>query len=207
MTPIYHITHLRNLPLILKHGGLYANSLRLERGIDHVNIAHASIQERRATTKVPLVPGGVLHDYVPFYFAPRSPMLYSIHRGNVEGYNEGETPILHVVADVEALAATSQPFVFTDGHAIMAFTNFYADLRELDKVDWEIMRARYWNDTLEDNDRVRRRNAEFLVHQFVPWQLIQEIGVMYKAVGDTVEQLLEGQTHQPTVKIHKEWYY
>ncbi len=207
MTLIYHITHLRNLPLILKHDGLFANSLRVERSIEHVNIAHASIQERRATTKVPRPPGGVLYDYVPFYFAPRSPMLYAIHRGNVEGYNEGEPPILHLVANVEAVAASSQPFVFTDGHAIMAFTNFYADLRELDKVDWEIMRARYWRDTLEDNDRVRRRNAEFLVHQFVPWQLIQEIGVMYKAVGDTVEQLLEGQTHQPTVKVHKEWYY
>ena len=207
MTPIYHITHLRNLPSILEHGGLYANSLRLGRGIEHVNIAHTSIQDRRATTVVPLAPGGNLHDYVPFYFAPRSPMLYSIHRGNVEGYTEGEAPILHLVANAEAVAASGQGFVFTDGHAIMAFTDFYNDLRDLDKIDWEVIKAKYWRDTLDDNDRVRRRNAEFLVHQFVPWELIQAIGVMYKAVAVKVERMLRDSSRQVVTKLHKEWYY
>jgi len=142
VTPIYHITHLRNLPGILELGGLYANSATARRGVEHVNIAHQSIQDRRATTRVPLPPGGVLHDYVPFYFAPRSPMLYAIHRGNVQGYTEGQTFIVHLVTTAEAIAASGQPFVFTDGHAIMAFTSFYNDLRQLDQVDWDIMRAR-----------------------------------------------------------------
>ncbi|WP_353620333.1 DarT ssDNA thymidine ADP-ribosyltransferase family protein [Geobacillus sp. AYS3] len=33
--------------------------------------AHTRIQDRRLTTLVPLPPYGTLHDYVPFYFAPR----------------------------------------------------------------------------------------------------------------------------------------
>ena len=142
MTSIYHITHLRNLPGILELGGLYANSAMARRNVEHISIAHRTIQDRRATTRVPLPPGGVLHDYVPFYFAPRSPMLYAIHRGNVQEYAEGQTPIVHLVTTAEAIAASDQPFVFTDGHAIMAFTSFYNDLRQLDQVDWDIMRAR-----------------------------------------------------------------
>lgn len=89
----------------------------------------------------------------------------------------------------------------------MAFTSFYNDLDQLDQVDWDVMRARYWHDTLEDNDRLRRRNAEFLVHQHAPWTLVQEIGVMYRETAVTLRHVLEGQTHRPNVVIHKEWYY
>jgi hypothetical protein len=28
-------------------------------------------------------------------------MLYTIHRGNVEGYSEGQLPVLHLVTSVE----------------------------------------------------------------------------------------------------------
>lgn len=43
-------------------------------------IAHNTIQDRRAQTYVPCLPGGNPHDYVPFYFAPCSPMLYAAHK-------------------------------------------------------------------------------------------------------------------------------
>lgn len=207
MTPIYHITHLRNLRAILEAGGLMAYSVLASRNIPHVNIAHQTIQDRRAATRVPLPPGGALHDYVPFYFAPRSPMLYSIHKGNVEGYEEGQPPILHLVTSAEAVQAGGQPFVFTDGHAIKAFTTFYNHLRDLDKVDWKIMQARYWHDTAEDGDRLRRRNAEFLAHQFVPWALITEVGVRYKGSAEAVLHLLQGQAHRPSVAVRFDWYY
>ncbi|WP_286171369.1 DarT ssDNA thymidine ADP-ribosyltransferase family protein, partial [Geobacillus sp. LYN3] len=61
-----HITHYSNLPSILCHGGLVANN------VAKVKVcAHTRIQDRRLTTLVPLPPYGTLHDYVPFYFAPR----------------------------------------------------------------------------------------------------------------------------------------
>jgi ssDNA thymidine ADP-ribosyltransferase, DarT len=207
MTAIYHITHQHNLPAIIEQGGLQSNSVQARLNLKHVNIAHQTIQDRRAATRVPLPPGGVLHDYVPFYFAPRSPMLYAIQRGNVAGYTEGQTPILHLVVSAEAVAASGHPFVFTDGHAIMAFTHFFNNLNQIDQVDWEIMQARFWADTQEDNDRLRRRQAEFLVHQIVPWPLVQEIGVLYKEVAVAVKNLLKGQAHQPTVALRPEWYY
>jgi len=60
---------------------------------------------------------------------------------------------------------------------------------------------------LEDNDRLRRRNAEFLVHQHVPWALVQEIGVMYMEIAVTIRHMLKDLAYQPSVTIHKEWYY
>lgn len=176
---------------------------------EYTNIADKSIQYRRATTRVPCSAGGVLHDYVPFYFAPRSPMLYTISRGNVEGYSKGQTPIIYLVSQVETIAEHNLHFAFTDGHAVMAFTDFFDNLEYLDDaIDWEVMESRYWFDTDEDNDRKRKRQAEFLVYNFFPWQLVTEIGVNNYQIKTEVDKILEkNTTHQPPVKTRTAWYY
>jgi hypothetical protein len=92
---------------------------------------------------VPVAAGGSLNDYVPFCFAPRSPMLYAIYKGNVEGYKDGQNPILHLTSSVEAVEQAGLPFAFTDGHSEMAISDFFADTDRLDKVDWDIMKATY----------------------------------------------------------------
>ena len=81
MPPIYHITPIDNLPGIIKAGGLFCD--RDAKNIQFVSIGHRNIKERRLRKKVPCEPGGVIADYVPFYFAPRSPMLFTINKGNV----------------------------------------------------------------------------------------------------------------------------
>jgi len=83
---------------------------------------------------------GTLHDYVPFYFAPRSPMLFTISRGNVPTCSNQE-PVVHLVTNIQAVQAAGLPFVFTDGHGIMQLTSFFEDLAQLDHVDWTIMRT------------------------------------------------------------------
>lgn len=157
--PIYHITHIDNLESILSEGGLLAYNVMLETQTNYTNIAYENIQDRRATIRVPCGGGGVLHDYVPFYFAPRSPMLYTINRGNVKSYTQGQSTVIHLVSYVENIEVAGLSFVFTDGHAVMAFTDFFDDLNYLSAIDWDVMESRYWNDTNEDNDRKRRRQA------------------------------------------------
>lgn len=207
-TPIYHITHINNLTSILKSGGLIANGRLRRQGINYLDIAHEGIQDRRARTCVPCGAGRVLHDYVPFYFAPRSPMLYAIHRGNVKAYQQGQRPVIHLVSEAEAIEAEDLAFAFTDGHAVIHYTQFFDDLNELDYViDWEIMQERYWRDTEEDGDRTRRRQAEFLVYQFCPWTLITEIGVINSTTQTQVQQILQNFNHQPTVRVYSNWYY
>jgi ssDNA thymidine ADP-ribosyltransferase, DarT len=165
LTHIYHITHLRNLQSIIDAGGLMAKNRLDRQQINYADIAHQSIQDRRSTVQVPCGAKGVLHDYVPFYFAPRSPMLYTIKMGNVAGYQEGQNPVIYFVCEAETISSMGIEFAFTDGHAIMSYSSFYNDLNALDDaIDWNVMKTNYWADTEEDGDRKRRRQAEFLVH-------------------------------------------
>lgn len=82
-TLIFHITAIPNLAAIAAAGEMLSKSLVSQRGIQVADIAYQNIQGRRANRPVPIPPGGILHDYVPFYFAPRSPMLMTINSGNV----------------------------------------------------------------------------------------------------------------------------
>src|SRR5713226_6860869 len=97
-TPIYHITAIENLPSILADGGLGSCTWLAGRGGSYTSIAHQTIQAQRMTTPVPCGPVGTVHDYVPFYFAPRSPMLFAIHNGKVEQYTQGQEPVVYLVA-------------------------------------------------------------------------------------------------------------
>lgn len=147
-------------------------------------------------------------DYVPFSFAPRSPMLYVDYRGGVQGYAGGQTEVVHLVSSVEAVRDVGLSWVFTDGHPeIFPLTDFYNDLKDLDKIDWKVMASRYWHDTNDDPDRKRRRQAEFLVHNSFPWELIAKIGVREKAIESQVLQILQDAAHKPEVKTERAWYY
>ena len=204
---LYHITHLDNLPGILRAGCLHCYRLMNDGGLHPVNIAYPGIQDRRATTAVPIGPGGVLHDYVPFYFAPRSPMLYALHKNQVEDYRGGQTPIVHLVTSVTRLAETGHQFVYSDGHATMAFSRFFTDVGDLDQIDWPVMQAQYWNDTPEDPDRKRRRQAEFLVYNRVDWSAMIGIGVFDARVEARVNAILAEHNISAPVRVRRQWYY
>lgn len=208
-TWIYRITHINNLPGILQRGRICAPNTTPDDGLTYKAIHHQSIQAQRAATPVPCGPGGVIHDYVPFYFATHSPMLYVIHKGNVQGYDEGQEPIIYLASDAQTVASSGAGFVFTDGHAIVALSAFFDELTHLDKVDWHVMTLRYWHDTLQTPDRKRRRQAEFLVHKFFPWPLIRGIGVINDQVKGRVEAILAGfpQLPSPIVRVKRAWYY
>ena len=206
-THIFHITPFENLRMILEAGELRAKRMLEQEDTGYTNIAHQNIQERRARTHVPCGPRGVLNDYVPFYFGPRSPMLFTISNGNVEGFSGEQQSIVHLVSTVQSVQAAGLGFVFTDGHGIMAITEFYDDPARLDEVDWPLMRDHYWADTDDDLDRKRRRQAEFLVHERFPVNMIQEIGVIDQRKKEENEALLAefGLVIQVTIK--RDWYY
>ncbi len=204
---IYHITHIKNLPSILLAGGIIAKSKQEQKEINYIDIAHKNIQDRRAGIRVSCSAGGTLHDYVPFYFAPRSPMLYSISTGNVEGYQEGQNPVIYLVVEAESVALKIF-FLFTNGHAIMTYSDFFDDLDRLyEVIDWELMESKYWFDTEDYPNRKCRRQVEFLVYECCPWRLIREIGVINGRYQEQVIQILGNVDHQPPVKVYSNWYY
>ena len=126
-------------------------------------------------------------------------MLYSIHRGNVVGYAGGQANVIYLVSSVERAVAGNRPWCFTDGHAVEAMTEFFASTERLDRIDWEVIEARHWSSTEADLDRKRRKQAEFLIHESVPWNWFHQIGVVDQRRVQRVREIIAEAEHQPEV--------
>ncbi|MEI6622203.1 MAG: DarT ssDNA thymidine ADP-ribosyltransferase family protein [Actinomycetes bacterium] len=70
--PVMHFTHVDHLRTIAARG-LLADELAQAEGLLSVDVGNREIKSRRRRRQVRVQPGGVVADYVPFYFAPRSP--------------------------------------------------------------------------------------------------------------------------------------
>lgn len=198
--PIYHITHVRNLPGILREGGLWCDSQRIARGLATTNIGHRHIKGRRLQCPVRTKAGGMLGDYVPFNFCPRSVMLYVVGRGH-QDYPGGQEGIVHLVSSIERAISTDRPWAFTDRHAELAHALHFDDLSRLNEVPWHVMNQQYWTDVREE------RQAEFLVYEYFPWTAVLEVATMSAATKAQVQTALLGAPHTPSVTIKPEWYY
>ena len=208
-TPIYRFVHVDNLEVFLHRGALHAPNHTPEDGHVYLTIHNLDIQQHRRVRQIPRGPGDVIHDYVSFYFGALSPMLLQLHTGRVEGYAQGQEPLIYLVSSAQIVEESGARFVFSDGHGIAAFTILYDDLASLDQVDWSTVSARYWKDTLDDMDRKRRKQAEFLINRECDWALIQEIGVVTKTMKTRVEGILsrfDCALHRP-VNVRQRWYY
>ncbi|GIF05876.1 type II toxin-antitoxin system toxin DNA ADP-ribosyl transferase DarT [Actinoplanes siamensis] len=165
---LYHFTHLDNLASITETRHL-ACDVEARSGLMGTEVGATDIKERRRRRAVPIAPGAHVGDYVPFYFAPRSPMLYRIacdHRDAIpDRYQGGDRPLVYLVTTTDAMLGATLDWVATDGNAATATTEFTSAPESLETlVDWPLMDAERWNNTQDDPDRQRRRLAEFLVH-------------------------------------------
>ena len=208
-TPILRFVHVDNLHICLQRGGIHAPNFTPNDGLVYKTIHNPDIQAHRRVRSIRRGPGGVVHDYVAFYFGYLSPMLLLLKTGRVTGYNEGQAPLVYLVSTAQAVRDSGDGFVFSDGHGITKYTDWYDDLNDLHRVDWSIVYNRYWADTLEDMDRQRRKQAEFLVHRFCNWSLIQEIAVIDSRVKERVEEIQAGfaADMRRRIVVRREWYY
>lgn len=158
--------------------------------------------------QVPICPGGVVADYVPFYFAPRSPMLYVIHKGDVSTYEDGQKGLIYLVIDIGSIVRRTARFVFTDRNAAISYARFENRLDMLDDlVDWSLMEADYWNNTSTDPDRMARRMAEFLVHEKVPWGAFIELAARSREDAARARATLASVSAESVVRVREDWYY
>jgi len=95
-TPIYRLVHLDNLPTLLRRGALHSPNHAPNDGLTYRTIHREDVQATRRVREVPTGPRGTVHDYVAFYFGPRSVMLYQLKTGWVQGYREGQEPLIHL---------------------------------------------------------------------------------------------------------------
>lgn len=205
---VYRITHIDNLSLLLEQGGLWCGNEMAARGLNYKTIGNTDLTASRSTRSVPCDPGGNLNDYVPFYFCPRSVMLYLISERHPTTYGGGQEPIIHLVSAVSTVTKAGIPFVFTDRHAYVSTCEFYNDPSQMDRaLDWKTLRSREWKSTKDDPDRKERKMAEFLVHRFIPWRHILGIGVLSQSYKEDVERILQEHGDETPVAIKQGWYY
>ena len=202
-TPLFHITDIGNLPAILASGGLLSEPLvAAARQGTRVAIAHNHIKERRTRTLVPICGGRRVIDFVPFYFCPRSPMLFTVNKGNTGRPPGCQETILHLVTSVARATIVGQPWVFSDGNAGADYPNFYGDTAQLaNQLNWAAIKER------QNWSPVRgQKAAEFLVADRFPWDQIVAVACYKEAVAREVQAIL-GSVEYPRVLVRPGWYY
>jgi hypothetical protein len=203
------MTRIERLPSVIEHGLLPDNVCK-RRQITGVEIGYDHIKQRRALRVVPCGAGGTLGDYVPFYFAPRSPMLYAITHGLVSAEAACTEQIVYLLSSTQTLRRAGLTVVASNRHAELgyaAMTDHDGDLDGNDFIDWPLMTARYWNNTPDAPDRKERRQAECLVHPRAPWQVIEGLAMKTEHARDQVELLLDRAGQSTPVVVSAEWYF
>lgn len=172
-------------------------------------IGMSRIKERRLT-ELTLSSHPDLHvgECVPFYFCPRSVMLYVIHRANAEelAYRDGQGAIIHLEADLRQVVtwadAKNRRWAFTTSNAGAFYFEDYNSLEQLSQINWEAVKANQWA-----GDYKEPKQAEFLIEESFPWDLVQRVGVHSRTIHGRVMAMLGASAHRPPVEIRPEWYY
>lgn len=206
-TWLYHFTHVDHLTSILTKGMVsdseVGDMLAFEAG-------DPGIKARRRHRSVTAGPRGVVADYVPFYFAPRSPMLYVISQGSVPSYRGAQRDLIYLCTTLEQLMGLGVAVVASDRNASTEVAIF-ADTPEgwaaEGFIDWPLMDATIWKNVAEHPDRMERRMAECLAYRSVPWQAVQEVATYDQRQAGDVAAMMQGNVHQPRVVVRPGWYY
>ncbi|WP_416138820.1 DUF4433 domain-containing protein [Halomonas sp. HK25] len=202
---IFRITHRDNLPWMLAHG-LYCRSAA-EQDPGFVTIGNRDLIGRRATRDVPILPGGMLSDYIPFYFTPASPMLLNIVTGRGVHIQRKED-ILVLVCSMPRLQEIGSAFVFTDRHAYLPMARFSSRLEELEEfVPWPLLQAQDFSRDREDPEKTERYQAEALIHHHLPASALLGIGTYTDEMRATVE--VQVAAHQLPLKVvtRPNWFF
>jgi hypothetical protein len=202
---IFRITHIENVPWILANGLHCSNSQHSDP--NYVPIGNSEIITRRATRVVPIVPGGTLADYVPFYFTPYSPMLLNIKTGKIGVIQRPMLEIAILVSSLPELQKQGIPFVFSDRHAVLETAEFHNSLERLDRIDWPRLQARDFKRDPDDPGKFERYQAEALVHRQVPIAAILGI-ICYRTEEQTKIETTCGMLKvRPQVLCRPGWYF
>jgi hypothetical protein len=201
-TSIYHITDVENLPSILAKGGLMSDVALAAAGLAHEVIGYSHIKHRRMhELRIACCGNRFVGEFVPFYFCPRSPMLYTLNRGNTGKPAGCQRTVIHLVSTVSEAVELEKQWAISDGNAGSGYSSFYDDTGALDDLDWDAIRARYWAGC------TNAKSAEFLIEDHFPWTSIQAVGCHNDEVKKRVLQIIEEYDHRPHVITKRDWYY
>lgn len=204
---IYHIVHIDKLKSIIDDGYLWcdeiiANNLSVGTTIGMDSIKHRRLTELTLSSHVGLFVG----QCVPFYFCPRSVMLYMMHKGNSSdlNYAGGQDAIVHLEIDlyqaIEWANTHNKRWAFTSSNAGSYYFEDTNNIDNINSLDWNTINSNYWSGSID------KKQAEFLCEYSFPWDLVERIGVNTNGVYQQVQNIL-GSNNKPQLEIINSWYY
>lgn len=202
---LFRITHISNVPWILQNG-LHCRSS----GISDPNfrrIGNASLIDKRERFPVPIPPGGPLSDYVPFYFTPRSIMLFNIVTGHKDTPVVPRSEIVTIVAKLRKIRSAGIRAIFTDQHAVSNTARYFDDLGDLKEIDWGILRRSDFKHNPDDPGKTLRYHAEALVHRFLPCEQIAGIACRGENEKGTLEEFGRAVGMDLKIVVRPDWFF
>lgn len=197
----FRITHIDNIPHILKNGLVKADSPLHDE--NYVPIGDQQIIGLRGGTNVK---GYQIGEYIPFYLGPRSPMLYVIQHGYNGVQRVEPENIVYCVIRLDDLISNNIDCIFTDGHALSFLTSFYSKdklsiINEIVKFDDAY--SSQWNSD-EDLDLKRRKEAELLIKNDLPVQFLRGFVVYNNRAKDI---LIEKGVAENMIAVKPGYYF
>jgi len=205
---IYHIVHIDRLSSIIREGYLWCDTEINRNPRPGTAVGIPKIKQRRLTKPLASHPGLCVGDCVPFYFCPRSVMLFVIYKQDHPDlpYRGGQDCIVHLEADMRQAVAWAEKWnirwAFTPSNAGAFDSEDRCDLAHLGEINWDAVQTHDFAECKKD------KQAEFLVEWRFPWWLVSRIGVISpQRCNQTLGILVNARGHAPNVEIRREWYY
>lgn len=211
---IYHIVHVDRLPSIIADQHLWCDAEIIKRSLSGTTIGMGNIKQRRlnelSLTSHPELRVG---DCVPFYFCPRSIMLYLIHQANNVDlvYKGGQGPIVHLVADLHASVTWAQSnnrrWAFSLSNAGARYFEDRNNLSQLGEINWDAVQTNRWSGDGIPSSTRDGKQAEFLMEYSFPWHLVEHVGVHSQQMHQQVVSIIPVDDNRPQIEIRQAWYY
>lgn len=203
---VYRIVPIQNLEFLLRDGLHCKNAGKKDKGF--VTIGSQEIITQRDTRIVKCYPNTVVNDYVPFYFSVRTPMLYNIVTGHAVPPSPQQN-IIYFCCKLSELATDDFQWCFTDGNAAKRISKFSNNIKHLEQLDWRSIKTIDFRDENADGDedRIRKKHAEFLIKDHITIDYIKGIAVLNQPIKEKVEKLLKDFELTIEVKIKPEFYF
>ncbi len=203
---LFRITHIDNLDHILKYGLVTEGSPNANPRFR--KIGDSSLIDYRKELPAPDPPGGSFSDYIPFFFGPRSPMLYQIATGWEDIEKIPQSEIIYLISSISKINEHGLDFFFSDGHARSRTSHLSTDLVKLDMIDWEAVYSTVWTNDKNNLQRKEKKQAEFFIKHHVPLSCIEKIGVYNQMVNKKISRILaEADCDIQVITSPKKLYY
>lgn len=210
----YHIIHIDRFASVLSDGFLYCDAEMLQKQTKGPTIGISNIKERRLVHPLASFPELTVGQCVPFYFCPRSVMLYVIKCQNHPdlAYLNGQDDIIHLVFDLQKILDWAMnnklKTCYTTSNAGSKYFDDYSDFSKIiDLIDWHSVNATHWAGNGIENYVKEHKQAEFLVENKISINLLECVGVYNLQNYKKVNTILNKYGVSAKVGQKPDWYY